>query len=105
MPPTPFSKLSEIIAGLDAGNIDAAASLDLAALVEEVHQRGKPGKLTITLTVEPKGLQNHTVEVLAEHKVSHPKPPPAGSVLFVGDHGSLHRTDPYQQSAFESDHA
>lgn len=103
MPPQPTSKLSEVIATLDTGNIDAAGTLDLQALVEEVQQRGKAGKLTIELTIEPQGLQSQAVQVLANVKVSHPKPPPAGSVLFVGDHGSLHRSDPYQQSFTTSD--
>ena len=96
-PPKP-PRFSELIAMLDAGCIDDAATLDLARLVEEVHERGKPAKLVLTLHVEPRGMNNHMTAILAELKAEAPKPPRAGSEFFVGDHGSLHRRDPYQQS-------
>ena len=43
-------------------------------------------------------MNNHMTAILAELKAEAPKPPRAGSEFFVGDHGSLHRRDPYQQS-------
>lgn len=88
--------MSELLADLDGGSIDRAIAMDLAALVEEVQNKSKPGKITITVVLEPMGLNGHAVQVLASHTITPPKPGRAGSVLFVGDHGSLHRTDPYQ---------
>lgn len=95
---TPPKKFSDIVAMLDTGNIDAALTMDLADLVEQCHARGKSGSLTLKITVDPQGLQQQQAQITAEHKVTLPKPPLAGSVLFIGDNGSLHRTDPYQQT-------
>lgn len=100
MPPPPPKKFSDIVALLDTGNINDVLTMDFAALVQECHEQGKAGKLVLTLTVDPQGLQKQQAQITAEHTIKHPKPPLAGSVLFVGDHGSLHRTDPFQQTAF-----
>lgn len=88
--------MSELLATLDGGTIDRALAMDIAALVEEVQAKTKPASITLKIVFEPMGLNGHAVQVLASHTITPPKPARAGSVLFVGDHGSLHRTDPYQ---------
>lgn len=90
--------VSRIISMLDNGFADAALTADFAALVEEVTHRGKPGSMTVKLTVIPQGINHQQALISIENKVTMPKPPLTGSVLYVGPNGSLHRSDPYQQT-------
>jgi len=96
-------KVSELLAGIEGGAFDETISIDLAALVERIHERGKKGTLTLKFEVVPKGMNNQNVEVKVTHTVSRPTPAAAGHVLYVGDGGSLHKTDPYQQTVFQED--
>ena len=90
--------LSQVLAQLDAGAVDAVLAAELAALVEAVSHHEKPGTLTIKIAVDTVGMNGSTVTVTVDHTLKTPKSKPSGSVLFVGDAGSLHRNDPFQQT-------
>ena len=96
--PRPIPKFSALLAQLDAGTVDDALSADLATLVQAVQDHDKAGTLTLKVIVEPAGSGSRTVAVVVDHKASAPRPRPGGSVLWVGELGSLHRSDPYQQT-------
>lgn len=90
--------LSQVLAQLDAGAVDTVLAAELAALVEAVSHHEKPGTLTVKIAVDTVGMNGSTVTVTVDHTLKPPKSKPSGSVLFVGDAGSLHRNDPFQQT-------
>jgi hypothetical protein len=61
---------SELIGTMRGGVQDAELSDDLQTLVQRVQDLGKPGKLTVTLTVKPAG--NGRVEITAQAKAAQP---------------------------------
>lgn len=66
---------------------------ELATVLEAVKLTGKPGKLTITLHVEPKG---RTVVVTDDVAAKTPRPDREAAIYFVDDNWSLVREDPNQ---------
>ena len=89
---------SEVVARLGAGAVDTVLAAELAALVEAVALHEKPGTLTVKIAVDTIGMNGSTVTVTVDHTLKPPKSKPSGSVLYVGNAGSLHRDDPYQQT-------
>ena len=89
---------SSTLARLDAGIADDALTAELGNLVEQVAATGKPARLTVTVTIEPAGASGRSVTVSATHKATPPKAPASGSVFWVGEAGTLHDADPYQQT-------
>lgn len=94
---------SKHIAGLAGGQVDAVLTAELADLVQAVSAMQKKGTLTLKITVDPVGSSGHAVQMTVDHKTAPPRPQPDGSVLYVGDGGSLHRSDPYQQQLLQED--
>lgn len=78
------------------GSVNDEATAELADVVEAVTQLGKPGKVTVEVTVEPSGRGGQSVILAAKVKVKKPEPAPEAGLFFVGAHGALHRNDPYQ---------
>lgn len=77
------------------GTLDDEATLALAELVGAVGHLGKPGKLTLELTVEPAGSGGRTVTIGGRVTTKPPRPAPEVGIFYVGDAGTLHRDDPY----------
>jgi hypothetical protein len=78
---------------------------DLGAAIEEVTDRvkatGKPGKVVLTLTIEPAGIEKGGKDVIVEKvwveddiKTVLPKTPQPSTLLFVDPDGGLTREDP-----------
>jgi hypothetical protein len=66
----------------------------LADVTAAVAQFGKPGSVTITLKIEPKG---RAVAVADDVKVKAPAADRIGDIYFPDADGNLHRDDPAQQ--------
>jgi hypothetical protein len=85
------------IAGHARGTLNEEATAALGELVSAVSDLKKKGTLTIEITVEPTGTSGRMVMVGARVKTKVPQPDAELSVRYVGDGGTLHRDDPYQQ--------
>lgn len=79
------------------GTLDSEATIGLAEVVQSVTDIGKAGKLVIEVVVEPAGSGGRTVAIGGKVLKKLPLPSPELGVFYVGDGGSLHRDDPYQQ--------
>lgn len=95
--PTPFATLFETLA---AGTANADATAALAEVVQAVEDLGRAGKVLVELTVEPEGDSGRHVAIRSAVTAKPPRPKAAGSILFVGPGGSVHRNDPYQRQMF-----
>jgi hypothetical protein len=86
---------AEEVAALARGTVNDEATAALYELVEAVTHLEKPGKLTLTIAVEPAGSGRRSVVIAGEVAVKAPKPAPELTFRYVGDAGSLHLDDPY----------
>src|SRR5262249_14621363 len=68
----------------------------MMVVAEEVINTGRPGKVTLTLTISQASPGEPTVVVNEDIKRTAPKRPPKGAFLFIGDR-EFHRKDPRQQ--------
>jgi hypothetical protein len=73
------------------GGLHTELSDELAALVQSCIETGKKGKLALTVTVE-----DGTVSIVDDVKVTTPKPDARPSIFFADDDGNLSRTNPRQ---------
>lgn len=83
------------LAGHARGTLNDELTAALGELVEAVGSHEKPGKLTLTLTVDVAGSGGRTVLIAGEVTTKAPKPAPEASIFYVGDAGTLHRDDPF----------
>lgn len=79
------------------GSLNDEASAAMAELVKAVSDRGKGGTLTLTIKVEPTGQSGRMVAAGGKVDTKAPQPPAELGIFYVGEGGSLHREDPYQQ--------
>lgn len=84
-----------------SGTTNDEMSAALATVVEAVQQLNTKGKVTLELVVAPAGSNARNVTVEGKVTAKPPEPAPTPSIYFVGDHGSLHREDPYQRRMFD----
>lgn len=96
----PLTQFSDWIKTQASGTTDDEMTAALSTVVEAVHQMEKKGKVTLELTVEPAGSGGRNVYLAGKVTAKPPEPLPMPSIFFVGDHGSLHREDPYQKRMF-----
>lgn len=87
----------EWIKGQDRGVANDEATLAIPQVVEAVSILRKKGKVILEITVDPAGDTGRNVEVSVKVVAKPPEAAPTPSIYFVGDNGSLHREDPYQQ--------
>lgn len=88
-----FDVLSQIRGG--AAIHDAAKELN--ELVRAVKETGKPGSLTIKMTVEPDKTDNTVVTIQPDTTLKLPKKPRAKGIFYVDEKtGDLTREDPRQ---------
>lgn len=79
------------------GSLNQEATFALAEVVQAVADHGKPGTLTISIKVTNAGSGNRTVVTAGTITKKLPKSDSEVSIFFVGDGGTLHREDPYQE--------
>jgi hypothetical protein len=78
------------------GGLHSELSERLAEVVSAVRQLGKPGAVTVTLTLKPADGQGNAVVVTDEIKTKVPQPERPSGLFFADDHGNLSRRDPRQ---------
>jgi hypothetical protein len=88
---------SEWISKHARGVLNDEATIALADVVQTVADIGKAGKLVIEITVKPAGSSKRSVSIGGKVVEKMPTPDPELSVFFIGEGGSLHRDDPFQQ--------
>lgn len=73
---------------------------DLSAALREITQsaqlRGKPAKMTVTITVKPAAQIKGAVLIEDDIKVTLPKPERENSIFYATEDGTLLREDPKQ---------
>jgi hypothetical protein len=91
-----MNAFQQTIADVGHGDLSDQAAESLVNLVRAVRETGKEGKLTLVLTVKPRGRDTSQVEVSG--KVSAPPPTAdiAPAMMFAGEDGTLTRHNPNQ---------
>ena len=90
-----MSTFADTIRLLSGGRLDELLLESMREVVAAVHETGKPGKLTLTLTVKPNE-ERRSVMISPDVKTSAPKPNAGESLFFSTEDGEMMRTDPKQ---------
>lgn len=88
-----MQNFTDTLGALAKGRALAEANEALAALVLAVQSTGKPGAVSVTITVAP---NKGTLFVSYEIKSKAPVEKPPASIFYPDDEGKLHRRDPNQ---------
>lgn len=94
--PRPFGV---VVAELADGELEQRLTAEFADVVRAVEDTGKPGKLQINILV---GTDGKMIRVVADTKVTIPKPPVEGTAFFSDDRGGLHLENPRQAKLWPS---
>lgn len=87
---------TDTLAALRYGTLADELTEQLHELTHACATTGRPGQITLTLTLKPgKGGQ---VEVFDDIKAKPPKPERGSSIMFATVDGALQREDPRQRS-------
>lgn len=78
------------------GGLHGELSDRLREVVEAVVEQGKPGTLTLTVTIKPAGNGTNQFIVGDDIKAKAPEPERGASLFFADRRGNLSRTDPRQ---------
>ncbi|QIN93639.1 hypothetical protein SEA_DUMPSTERDUDE_51 [Gordonia phage DumpsterDude] len=101
MSDTEEQDFAAVLLGHAKGRAHTEASKKLAEVVEAVMETGKPGSVTVKLTVsrdkEIKSMVKVADAVTAKVPVE-----PRRSMWFPGDDNTLHRNDPKQEPLFDA---
>lgn len=90
--------ITDVISTLRGGVFNNAASAELKDLVERVQEAGKPGSITITLTLSPHGKGNREIHVTPKLSTKKPAAPDTQEAgIFYAVRGDLVRDDPDQR--------
>lgn len=73
------------------------ATMALADVVRAVDETGKPGQITLTLTIKPAKHGGPEKTIVAEVKAKKPRAEIAPAIFFSNDEGDLMRVDPRQE--------
>lgn len=90
-----MSTFTDIIGHLEGGHTFEDLNDRLRELAQAVTEHGKPGTLSLTLTVSPNGRHNYTV--VPEVKVKLPQAARMKTIFFGDEYGNLLRRDPRQK--------
>lgn len=93
----PFTPFSDWLTQHAQGDVDVEMTLALAEVVKAVASHGKKGSVTLKVNIDTAGSGGRTVETSCVVEAKAPTADPERSIFWVGDKGSLHRDDPYQQ--------
>lgn len=89
-PNTFIASITDLNDGATASDLDR----QLREVVMKARETGKPGSITLTLSVEPRGADSVTVVAKITEKM--PKVEEPKSIFFVDDDGQLVREHPKQ---------
>ena len=92
--------ITDILREIRRGRAVDQATRLLADVVRAVDETGKPGSVTITLTVKPEKGGGSQKTILAAIKAKKPEGDIPEAVFFSDPEGDLHRSDPTQQEMF-----
>lgn len=88
--PRPFGV---VIAELADGDLERRLTAEFADLVRAVKETSKAGKIVLTIAADTDGKM---IRVVADTKVTLPRPAIEGTAFFSDDRGGLHRENPRQ---------
>jgi hypothetical protein len=92
--------ITDVMRDIRKGRAVEQATRLLAEVVRAVDETGKPGSLTITLTVKPEKGGGSQKTIIAAVKAKKPEGDIPEAVFFSDPDGDLHRTDPQQSEMF-----
>jgi hypothetical protein len=88
-----------VLAEFDDGMVNALLGKELHDLVQAVNTSGRPGKLTLEVTLQPLATSRHgVIEAKAKVTVTPPKSDPHTSIFFTHKDGNLNRSDERQET-------
>jgi len=87
---------AELLTTLDHGAAHAEASRVLHDVVTAVRDTGKPGSVTIQISLKPLKGSTDQLVIAAQVGSKLPKSEPSAAVFFLDDDGNLSRHDPRQ---------
>lgn len=94
--PRPFG---EFITEIADGDLERRLTSELAEVVRAVENTGKPGKLQVSIVV---GTDGDMIRIVADTKLTLPKPPVAGTQFYKDHAGGLHTENPKQVKLWPS---
>lgn len=94
--------ITDILRDIRKGMVAEAAGEELAQVVRAVTATGKPGSLTIKLTVKPQKGDSEQVVISSKLSATTPTADMPEAIFFADMDGDLHRNDPRQPEMFRS---
>ncbi len=94
--------ITDILRDIRKGMVAEAAGEELAQVVRAVTATGKPGSLTIKLTVKPQKGDNEQVVISSKLSATTPTADMPEAIFFADMEGDLHRNDPRQPEMFRN---
>lgn len=92
--------ITDTLRDIRKGMVAEAAGEELATVVRAVTATGKPGSLTIKLTVKPQKGDSEQVVISSKISASAPAADMPEAIFFADVDGDLHRNDPRQPEMF-----
>ena len=90
------NRFTDILENVNRGKMVAQLDEELRGLNQAILETGKPGKITIELTIEPKTVKQ--VQITPKITTKVPKPAPGVSLFFLNENGGLQQDDPDQMT-------
>ena len=94
--------ITDILRDIRKGMVAEAAGEELAQVVRAVTATGKPGSLTIKLTVKPQKGDSEQVVISSKLSATTPTADMPEAIFFADMEGDLHRNDPRQPEMFRN---
>ena len=94
--------ITDILRDIRKGMVAEAAGEELASVVRAVTATGKPGSLTIKLTVKPQKGDSEQVVISSKLSATTPTADMPEAIFFADMEGDLHRNDPRQPEMFRN---
>jgi hypothetical protein len=92
--------ITDVLRDIRKGMVAEAAGEELANVVRAVTATGKPGSLTLKLTVKPQKGDSEQVVISSKVTASSPTADMPEAIFFADMDGDLHRNDPRQPEMF-----
>ena len=90
------TRYTDIISGLNRGKVATHIDEQLRELNIAIRETGKPGKITVELSIEPKTAKQ--VQIVPKITAKVPKANPGLGLYFLNEHGGLQQDDPDQMT-------
>lgn len=92
--------ITDVLRDIRRGRVVDAATLELASIVRDAQSTGKPGELTLTITVTPDKADPDVIKVSCKVKGKSPRPDLPDGMFFANAEGDLLREDPKKVHRF-----